>query len=83
MPYMKSRPEHTALRHGMLDYIEEHHPGLSGDEVLAVLANLLGHMLVAPDPGNDRPREMVDLVNANILMGQREARAALSKRTRH
>ena len=82
MPQVKYSPEHQALWDDLTECINRH-GNVPGDEVLAVAANLLGHLMAARDPGNDRPREMVDLVNANILMGQREARSALSGGIRH
>ncbi len=84
MKHVSARPEHEVLRRGLMDYIAERHPELPGEDVLAVVAQLLGRLVVMQDPDGVRSGAVLDTVNGNFVIGQRQASAALGKgRTRH
>ena len=80
----KARAEHIALWNELAACIDRHNRKVPGDDVVAVVANLLGHLMVVRDLDKVRSAEMRDLANDNIVFGQRQARAELgNKRTRH
>ena len=90
----KARAEHIALwndlayggfaaflarRRGACLYcIDRHNRKVPGDDVVAVVANLLGHLIVVRDPDKVRSDEMLELVKDNITFGRRQAHAELA-----
>jgi hypothetical protein len=64
---------HLAFRNDLLDLLRRHEASLEGIEMLALSAHLTGMLIAAQDRTRVTPEMAVEIVAANIEIGNAEA----------
>lgn len=76
MPQLKTvsmTPAQVAMRDRVLAVMRAEVGNLPADELLAVMANLVGHVIAMQDQRRFTPDAVMALVTANIQSGNRQA----------
>ncbi len=77
MKHVKASTAHVAFRVALEDAIRTHGANLDAQEILAILANLVGQVLAVQDQRKITPGAGMEIVAWNIETGNAEAIAAL------
>ncbi len=70
---VKPSPDHIKLRAGFIDLVTRETPDMPLDQMVAVVAYMLGQMIALQDQRRWSPAQMMDLVSQNIQAGNRDA----------
>ena len=78
-------PDHEALHRDLIALIERQGDALSGEEMLAVAAHVVGQLLVfaALDTGQITRRKAWGIINRNIAAGHNMGMCELRRRSLH
>lgn len=79
MSVHKATPRHEIAFQEIADLLKRHAGHLSGMEILAIAANMVGKLIAMQDQRTETVDRVMKTVSANIEMGNQQALAELSK----
>lgn len=77
MSIIEPKPEHQVLYSDLVALLSKYSDKMSGAEMLAVAANMLGKMVAFQDQRTMTPQQAMEIVANNITIGNQQALAEI------